>query len=51
MIPFEALYSRRCRSPIVYFEVGESSLLGHEIIYEAREKVQIIRDRLKTTYS
>ncbi len=30
--PFEALYGRRCRSPVGYFEVGESSLLDPEII-------------------
>ena len=34
----------------MWFEVGESSLLGPEIIYEALGKVLVIRDRLKTTY-
>ena len=51
MAPFEALYGRRCRSPVGWFEVGESLILGRDIIYEAIEKVQIIRDRFKTTYS
>ena len=37
--PFETLYSRRCRSPFGWFEVGESSILGSEIIHEALEKV------------
>ena len=31
--------------------VRESSLLGPEMIYEALEKIWLIRDRLKTTYS
>ena len=51
MAPFEALYGRRCRSPLWWFEAGESSLLGPENIYEAIEKFWIIRDRLKTAYS
>ena len=51
MAPFEALYGRRCRSPVGWFEVGESSILGPEIIHEALEKVRMIRDRLATAYS
>ena len=33
------------------FEVGTSSLLCPDIIYEAIEMVRILRDRLKTDYS
>ena len=44
-------HGRRCRSPFWWFEVGESSILGPEIINEALEKVRVIRDRLATTYS
>ena len=51
MAPFEALYGRRCRSPVWWFEVGESSILSPEIIYEAIEKVRVIRERLATAYS
>ena len=51
MAPFEAIYGRRYRSQVGWFEVVESSLLGLKIIYEALEKVQMIRDRLKTAYS
>ena len=40
--PYEALYSKRCRYPIGWFEVGESSLLGLDIIYNTLEKVHII---------
>ena len=48
MTPFEALYGSILLDG---FEVGESSLLGPEIIYEDKEKVWVIRDWLKTTYS
>ena len=51
MALFEALYGKRCRSRIGWFEVGESSILGPEIIHEALEKVRVIRDRLTTAYS
>ena len=51
MAPFDALYGKRCRSPFGWFEVGESSILGPDIIHEALEKVRVIRDRLATAYS
>ena len=51
MAPFEALYGRRWRSPLGWFEVGESSILGQEIINKAFEKVRVIRNRLTTSYS
>ena len=40
MAPFEALYGRRCRSSVGWFEVGESSILCPDIIHEALEKVK-----------
>ncbi|WMV49970.1 hypothetical protein MTR67_043355 [Solanum verrucosum] len=51
MAPFEELYGRRRQSPVGWFEVGEFSLLGPEVVYEATEKVQLIRDRLKIAHS
>ncbi|GJV86866.1 putative reverse transcriptase domain-containing protein [Tanacetum coccineum] len=30
--PFEALYGRKCRSPVLWAEIGESSLIGPELI-------------------
>ncbi|WMV45263.1 hypothetical protein MTR67_038648 [Solanum verrucosum] len=49
MAPYEALYGSRCRSPIGSFEVGEVVLIGPASVHDAMEKVQLIRDRLKTT--
>ena len=51
MSPYDALYSKRCRSPIGWFEVGEPSLLGLDLMYKTFEKVHIIRNRLQTAYS
>ncbi|WMV29586.1 hypothetical protein MTR67_022971 [Solanum verrucosum] len=39
MAPFEALYGRRCRSLVGWFEVGEFALLCPKIVYEATEKI------------
>jgi len=51
MAPFEALYGRRCRSPIGWFEVGEAELLGPDLVHQAMEKVKIIQERLKAAQS
>ncbi|GKD65944.1 putative reverse transcriptase domain-containing protein, partial [Tanacetum coccineum] len=45
--PFEALYSRKCRSPIMWVEVGEGQLIGPELVQETTEKISQIKDRLK----
>ena len=47
--PFGTLYSMKCSSLFWWFGIGDSSLLGPEIIYEAFKKNGMIRDRLKTT--
>ncbi|GJZ43787.1 putative reverse transcriptase domain-containing protein [Tanacetum coccineum] len=45
---FEALYGRKCRSPIMWAEVGEGQLIGPELVQETTEKISQIKDRLKT---
>ncbi|GJU09729.1 hypothetical protein Tco_1132125 [Tanacetum coccineum] len=47
--PFEALYGRKCRSPIMWAEVGEGQLIGPELVQETTEKIPQIKDRLKAT--
>ncbi|GJV11550.1 retrotransposon protein, putative, ty1-copia subclass [Tanacetum coccineum] len=37
--PFEALYGRKYRSPVIWTEVGESQLIGPEIMQETIEKI------------
>jgi len=44
--PFEALYERKCRSPLCWAEVGESQLTGPELVYETSEKIVQIRNRM-----
>ncbi|GJZ96813.1 putative reverse transcriptase domain-containing protein [Tanacetum coccineum] len=45
--PFEALYERKCRSPVLWAEIGESSLIGPELIQEMTNKVVLIKEKLK----
>nr|GEW32203.1 hypothetical protein [Tanacetum cinerariifolium] len=47
--PFEALYGRKCRSPVIWTEIGESQLIGPEIVQESIKKIFQIKERLKTT--
>jgi len=49
--PFEALYGRKCRTPLCWFQVGEAQLTGPELVMNTIEKVQIIRERLKVAQS
>ncbi|GJX40879.1 putative reverse transcriptase domain-containing protein [Tanacetum coccineum] len=49
--PFEALYGRKCRSPVIWTEVGESQLIRPEIVQETTEKIVQIKERLKTARS
>ncbi|XP_070056994.1 uncharacterized protein [Nicotiana tomentosiformis] len=48
MALFEALYGRRCRSPIGWFE---AELLGPDLVHQAMEKVKIMKKWLKTDQS
>ncbi|GJV68275.1 putative reverse transcriptase domain-containing protein [Tanacetum coccineum] len=45
--PFEALYGRKCRSPIMWAEVGKGQLIVPELVQETTEKISQIKDRLK----
>nr|GEW56100.1 hypothetical protein [Tanacetum cinerariifolium] len=49
--PFEALYGRKCRSPVIWTEIRESQLIGPEIVQETTEKIFQIKERLKTARS
>jgi hypothetical protein len=51
MAPFEALYGRKCRTPLNSSETGESQVFGPDVIKEAEEQVQLIRNHLKAAQS
>nr|GFA42913.1 putative reverse transcriptase domain-containing protein [Tanacetum cinerariifolium] len=45
--PFEALYGRKCRSPICWAEVQDRQLTGLDIIHETTEKIVQIKSRIQ----
>jgi hypothetical protein len=47
MSPFEALYGRKCRTPLYWDQTGERQFFGPELIQEAEEQVRIIRESLR----
>ncbi|XP_070003113.1 uncharacterized protein [Nicotiana sylvestris] len=46
MAPYGALYGRRCRSLVGWFDPGEAQFLGTELVQDALDKVKIIQDQL-----
>ena len=51
MAPYEALYGRKCITPICWEEVGDRKLLAPDQVQETTEKIQVIRKRLKAAQS
>ena len=47
MAPYEALYGRRCRTPVYWTELNEHKVIGPDIVKDTEAKVQVIRQRLK----
>ena len=47
MAPYEALYGRKCRTPVCWTELNEHKVIGPDIVKDKEEKVQVIRKRLK----
>jgi hypothetical protein len=51
MAPFEALYGRRCRTPLSWSQTGERKIFGPDLVTEAEEKVKTIQNNLKVAQS
>jgi hypothetical protein len=51
MSPFEALYGRKCRTPLYWDQTGERQFFGPELIKEAEEQVRMIRENLRIAQS
>ena len=51
IVPYEALYGRKYRSPLCWNKVGERELTGLKIIHDVSDKVTLIRKRLETVAS
>ena len=51
MAPYEALYGRRCRTPLCWYQDGEAVLVGPELLAQTTEKVRMVRDRMLASQS
>ncbi|KAK6145345.1 hypothetical protein DH2020_022165 [Rehmannia glutinosa] len=51
MAPYEALYGRKCRSPVHWKSTMSSPFPKLDLVQEAIDKVQIIRERIRTAQS
>ena len=51
MAPYEALYGRRCRTPLCWYQDGEAFVLGLEFLQQTTSKVKLIQDRMRATQS
>ncbi|KAL5545280.1 hypothetical protein UlMin_009064 [Ulmus minor] len=51
MAPYEALYGRKCRSPIHWYETGEKQIAAPDFIETTTEAVKKIRERMETAQS
>ena len=47
MAPYEALYGRKCRTPLCWTELSEEKEIGVDLVQETKEKVKLIQDHLK----
>ncbi|GKA76783.1 putative reverse transcriptase domain-containing protein [Tanacetum coccineum] len=45
--PYEALYGRKCQSPVCWAEVREAQLTGPELIQETTKKIILIKQRMQ----
>lgn len=49
MKPFEALYGKRCRKPLCWYEYGESMVLGPEIVHYTTYKIKAIQENMRAS--
>ncbi|GKF15695.1 putative reverse transcriptase domain-containing protein [Tanacetum coccineum] len=47
--PFKALYGKKCRSPVLWAEIREGSLIGPGLVQEMTNKVVVIKEKLQAT--
>ncbi|WVZ63978.1 hypothetical protein U9M48_013565 [Paspalum notatum var. saurae] len=49
--PFEALYGRRCRTPLFWDQIGEKQVFGPGIIEDAEQQLRVVQENLKIAQS
>ena len=43
MVPYEALYGRKCKTPLCWTKLSEKKVIGPYLIQETKEKVKMIK--------
>jgi len=51
MEPFEALYGRRCKTLLCWYESCESVLIAPEVVQETTEKFKMIQEKMRASQS
>ena len=51
MAPFEALYGRKCRTPLFWNQTGVTQVFGPDVLRDVEEQVRMIRDNLRVAQS
>jgi len=46
MTSYEAIYGRKCRTPLCWYQDGEAVLVRLELLEQTTEKVRMVRDRM-----
>ena len=51
MAPYEALYGKKCRTPLCWYQNGEAVLVGPKLLEQTTEKVRMVSDRMQASQS
>ena len=51
MTLFEVLYGRRCKTPLCWYESGESVVVGPKIVQQTTDKIKNIQEKMKASQS
>jgi len=51
MAPYEALYGRKCRTSLCWYQDGEVVLVGPELLEQTTEKVRLVRNKMQASQS
>ncbi|WVZ89516.1 hypothetical protein U9M48_035907 [Paspalum notatum var. saurae] len=49
--PFEALYGRRCRTPLFWNQTGKKQVFGPDLIRDAEQQIKMVRENLRVAQS
>jgi len=51
MAPYKALYGRKCRTPLYWYQYREVVTVGPELLQQTIEKVKLVQERMRATLS